>query len=67
MIALRRNRRLKTQGFRAGQRVGLNIHVCSWDVAKLLQNIESKREIRSRESETHFAVSPVEDFDRGLV
>lgn len=55
------------QGFRAGQRVGLNIHVCSWDVAKLLQNIESEREIRSRESETHFAVSPVEDFDRGLV
>lgn len=55
------------QGFRAGRRTGLNTQVCSWDVARLLQNIKREGEIRSRETETHFAVSPVEDFDRGLL
>lgn len=65
-MALKGNRRLTMQEFTAGWRTGLNIHVCSWDVAKLLQNVKSEREIRSIESKSCFAVSPVKDFDRGL-
>lgn len=48
------------QGFRTGQKKGPNIHVYGWNAAKLLQNRKSEREIRARETETHFAVSPVE-------
>lgn len=67
MIALKGKRRLKMQGFTAGQRRAPSVRVCSWDVATLLRIIKSEREMRSRESKTRFALSPVEDFDGGLL